>query len=238
MRRKGQEPERAVLYICGGGGVYDYCQLQLILAKKLLRWINAEIYYPFYPPSTKYPIKETYKMIFETYRYMLSRYSHHKTGVLGLSFGATAAMTMISWNNYYEEKLPMPALTIGLSPGHVPANQVERERLESYRGIDPIVPVEWVDAFGHIQKGGADLDPWMLHTGHGDFRNAGKIFLYYGEKESLVYAAPIYEESLKRAGAEYRINIEPGMPHCYGIGRINKATRTTYDEIVSLLNQL
>jgi monoterpene epsilon-lactone hydrolase len=238
MRRKGQEPERAVLYICGGGGVYDYCQLQLILAKKLLRWINAEIYYPFYPPSTKYPIKETYKMIFETYRYMLSRYSHHKTGVLGLSFGATAAMTMISWNNYYEEKLPMPALTIGLSPGHVPANQVERERLEGYRGIDPIVPVEWVDAFGHIQKGGADLDPWMLHTGHGDFRNAGKIFLYYGEKESLVYAAPIYEESLKRAGAEYRINIEPGMPHCYGIGRINKATRTTYDEIVSLLNQL
>jgi acetyl esterase/lipase len=177
-------------------------------------------------------------MIFETYRVMLDQYSHEKIGVLGLSFGATAAMTMISWNNFYEENLPMPVLTIGLSPGHVPVNQVERERLESYRGIDPFIPVEWIDAFGHIQKGGADVEPWMIHTGHGDFRNAGKIFLYYGEKECLVYAAPIYGESLERAEAEYRIHIESGMPHCYGIGRINKATKTTYDEIVSLLNDL
>ena len=78
----------------------------------------------------------------------------------------------------------MPALTIGLSPGHVPANQVERERLESFRGVDPFIPVEWIDACGQIQKGGVDLESWMIHTGHGDFRNAGKIFLY-GEKECL-----------------------------------------------------
>jgi len=66
-------------------------------------------------------------MIFESYKLMLKDYDHKKTGVLGLSFGATAAMTMISWNNYYGEKLPMPALTVGLSPGHVPANSTERK---------------------------------------------------------------------------------------------------------------
>ncbi|HHW93638.1 MAG TPA: alpha/beta hydrolase [Clostridiaceae bacterium] len=238
MKRKGHKPERAVLYICGGGGVYDYCQAQLVLAKRLLRRVDADIYYPFYPPATKNPIRETYRMIFETYRAMLKHYSNEQIGVLGLSFGATAAMTMISWNNFYEENLPMPAVTIGLSPGHVPACQDEKDMLETYRGIDPFIPVEWIDAFGHIQKGGVDLDHWMIHTCHGDFRNAGEIYLYYGEKESLVYAAPIYEKSLKRSGAKYQIHIELGMPHCYGIGRINKATRTTYDEIVGLLNEL
>lgn len=238
MKKKGQNPDRAILYIGGGGGVYNYYQSQLFLAKKLLKRVDAEIYYPFYPPSTKRPIKETYNMIFESYRAMLNDYSHENIAVLGLSFGATAAMTMISWNNYCEEGLPMPALTIGLSPGHVPANQAEKQSLESLRGIDPYVTADMVEAYGQIHKCGQDLEHWLIHTAHGDFRNAGKIYLYFGEKESLVYAAPVYKKYLERAGADYKIHIEPGMPHCYGIGRINKAAKSTYDEYAALINGL
>jgi monoterpene epsilon-lactone hydrolase len=238
MKKKGQKPRRGILYICGGGGIYDHCQAQLFLAKKLLKRVDAEIYYPFYPPSTKHPIKEACAMIFETYRVMLGQYNHERIGVLGLSAGATAAMVMISWNNHYKENLPMPALTIGLSPGHVPANPAERERLEAYRGVDPFIPVDLVEAYGEINKGGQNLDEWLIHAAHGDFRNAGRILLYFGEKESLTFAAHIYRQSLEKAGADYRIHIEPGMPHCYGIGRINKASRTTYDEIAGFLKDL
>ncbi|HOF00621.1 MAG TPA: alpha/beta hydrolase [Spirochaetota bacterium] len=238
MKKKGQIPKRATLYICGGGGVYDYCQPQLFLAKQLLNRVNCEIYYPFYPPSTKHPIKETYRMVFETYRLMLNEHDHTKIGVVGVSFGATAAMTMLSWNNYYNENLPMPSLTVGLSPGHAPANSAEKEMLEAYRGIDPMISVDLVEAYGRIHKGGEDLDDWLIHTAHGDFRNAGKIYLYFGEKESLAYAAPIYRNSFERAGADYKIHIEPDMPHCYGVMRINKACRKTYDEYVSRIHNL
>ncbi len=238
MRKKGQIPEKAILYIGGGGGVYNYYQSQLFLAKKLLKRVKAEIYYPFYPPATKHPIREAYKMIFESYRAMLNDYSHENISVVGLSFGATAAMTMISWNNYYGEKLPMPALTIGLSPGHVPASQVERESLKALRDIDPYITADMVEAYGQIHRGGQDLDHWLTHTAHGDFRNAGKIYLYFGEKESLVYAAPIYRQSLEKAGADFKVHIEPGMPHCYGIGRINKAAKSTYDEYVAIISNL
>ncbi|NMD37369.1 MAG: alpha/beta hydrolase [Christensenellaceae bacterium] len=238
MKKKGNNPNKAVLYIGGGGGVYNYYQVQLILAKKLLKWVDAEIYYPFYPPSTNSPIKEAFKMIFESYRAMLNDYSHKKIGVIGLSFGGTAAMTIISWNNYYKENLPMPALTIGLSPGHVPANRAENESLESYRGIDPFVPVDWVKAYGEINAVGQNLEHWIIHTAHGDFRNAGNVYLYYGEKESLVYAAPVYEQSLKKADINYNIHIEPGMPHSYGAVRINKASKKTYDEYIGLINDL
>ena len=82
------------------------------------------------------------------------------------------------------------------------------------------------------------MEHWLIHTAHGDFRNAGRIYLYFGEKESLVYAAPIYKKYLERAGADYKIHIEPGMPHCYGIGRINKAAKSTYDEYAALINGL
>ncbi|HHU52468.1 MAG TPA: alpha/beta hydrolase [Clostridiaceae bacterium] len=236
--KKEQRPKRAVLYICGGGGVYDYCQMQLPLAKKLLNRVDCEIYYPFYPPSTKQPIKEAYRMIFETYRSMLNNYDHKTIGVLGVSFGATAAMTMLSWNNYYKENLPMPAIIVGLSPGHMPANLAEKEMLEAYRGIDPLISVDMVEAYGRIHKGGEEADEWLIYTANGDFRNDGKIFLYFGEKESLAFAVPLYRESFERAGADYRIHVEPEMPHCYGVMRINKASRKTYDEIVYLLNGL
>jgi len=238
MKRRNQKPERAILYICGGGGVYDYCRHQLFFAKKLLNRVDCEIFYPFYPPATKQPINETHRMIFETYKLMLKKYNHKKIAVFGVSFGATAAMTMISWNNYYSENIPMPAITIGLSPGHVPANSVEREMLEGYRGIDPLVSVNMVEAYGEIHKKGVGIDERLIYTAHGDFRNAGKVLLYFGEKESLAFAAPIYQQSLEKAGANYRIHIEPGMPHCYGAMRINKACRRTYDEYVTLLNEL
>jgi len=238
IKKRGQTPNRAILYIGGGGGVYNYYQSQLMLAKKLLKRVDAEIYYPFYPPTTKYPVTEAFEMVFESYRAMLSEYSHEKIAVVGLSFGGTAAMTIISWNNYYKENLPMPALTIGLSPGHVPANNLERKHLESYRGVDPFIPVEWVEAYGHINSGGQKLEHWLIHTAHGDFSNAGKIRLYYGEKESLAFAAPIYKQYLEKAGADYKIHIEPGMPHCYGAVRINKASRNTYDEYLGLIKNL
>jgi monoterpene epsilon-lactone hydrolase len=238
IKKKGKKPDKAVLYIGGGGGVYNYYQAQLILAKKLLKRVDAEIYYPFYPPSTKHPIKEAYQMIFETYRVMLRDYRYEKVAVIGLSFGGTAAMTIISWNNFFNEKLPMPALTIALSPGHVPANQAEKDSLESFRGKDPIVPVDWIENFGKINAGGQSLEPWFIHSARGDFSNAGKICLYYGEKESLAYAAPIYKRFLEKAGADYKIHIEPGMPHCYGAVRINRASKRTYDEYVGLINGL
>lgn len=239
IKRRAHTPKRAILYIPGGGGVYDYCRHQLFLAKKLLKWVDAEIFYPFYPPATDSSIRGTYEIIFESYRAILNEYTPDKIGVFGLSFGGTAVMTMISWNNYYRKQLPMPALSIALSPGHVPANSGERKLLEAYKGVDPFIPIEQIEAYGKVQRGGEGLEPWMINTAtHGDFRNAGKIVIYYGEKESLAFAAPIYRDSLEKASADYRIHVEPGMPHCYGIGRINKATRTTYDEIVAMLNEL
>ena len=238
MKKKGQKSNKAILYICGGGGVYDYCRHQIFLARKLLKRVDAEIYYPFYPPSTKYPVNEAYKMVFNTYRTMLNSYSNEKIGVVGVSFGGTAAITMISWNNYYKENLPMPTITVALSPGHVPADSTEKEMLEAYRGVDPFIPVEHVEAYGSIQKGKTEPEHWLMHTAHGDFRNAGKILVYYGNKESLAFAAPIYRQAFEKAQADYQIHIEPDMPHCYGVVRINKTTKRTYDEIVRFLNSL
>ena len=62
IKKRGQTPNRAILYIGGGGGVYNYYQSQLMLAKKLLKRVDGEIYYSIYPPTTQYPVAEAYKM--------------------------------------------------------------------------------------------------------------------------------------------------------------------------------
>lgn len=239
LKRKGSKPDKAVIYIPGGGAVYDYASSQIFLAKNLLSHVGAEIFYPFYPPTTQCSLQEAYTMIFECYRKAIGEYGGDRTAVVGISSGATAAMSMITWNNYYKEDIAMPALTIALSPCHVPANENEDKMLEAYRGIDPIIPVDLVRTYAKINSRGCDEMPgWMIHTAQGDFRNAGKIMIYWGEKESLAFSAPIFEKSLKEAGVDYKIHIEKEMPHTYACMRVNKACRDSYDEYVREINAL
>jgi len=87
MRRKGQEPERLFSIFAAAEVFTTTANCSLFSQRNsyggsMLKSITRSIL-----PSTKYPIKETYKMIFETYRYMLSRYSHHKTGYLACLSG-------------------------------------------------------------------------------------------------------------------------------------------------------
>lgn len=238
MKKPGSNPPRAVIYIPGGGAVYDYAKGQLFVAKTFLKHVDAEVFYPFYPPTTACSLRETYAMIFECYRAALSEYGAEKCAVVGVSSGATASMVMLSWNNYFDAGLAMPALTVALSPGHVPANGREEEMLEAYRGVDPMVPVGFVRTYGQINGGFDDVPGWMLHSAHGDFRNEGKIMLNWGEKETLAFSAPLYEQALKEAGADYSIHIEPDMPHTYACMRVNKACRDYYDKYVKAINAL
>ena len=196
------------------------------------------MFYPFYPPTTECSLRENYAMIFECYRQMLAVFSPGKCAVVGVSSGATAAMSMITWNNFYNEGLTMPALTVALSAGHVPANDEEKSMLEKYRGIDPMVPVDFVTSYARINQGGEELPAWILHTAYGDFRNAGKIMMNWGEKESLAYCAPLFNKALDRANADYSIHIEPDMPHTYASMRVNKACRDYYDKYVREINRL
>lgn len=238
MKKRGSNPSRVVIYIPGGGAVYDYSKAQLFLAKTLLKYVDAEIFYPFYPPTTDCSLKETYAMILECYRAAITEYGADKCAAVGVSSGATAAMAMISWNNYYQEKLAMPALTVALSPGHVPANSEEEAMLEAYRGIDPMVPVDFVKAYREINARFGDVADWMVHTAHGDFCGAGRIMLCWGEKETLAFAAPLYKKALEKAKADFSIHIEPDMPHTYACMRVNKACRGTYDKYIGAINAL
>ncbi|NLZ56458.1 MAG: hypothetical protein GX900_07335 [Clostridiaceae bacterium] len=67
-------------------------------------------------------------------------------------------------------------------------------------------------------------------------QDVDKIYAHAkAHNESRVFKVP---KSGRIEYADYRIYIEPGMPHCYAAVRINKAARRTYDEIVALLNVL
>ena len=126
-------------------------------------------------------------MVFETYRAILNNYSHEKIGVLGLSWGGTAAMTMISWNNYYQENLPMPALSIALSLATY--RQVLLKRKDSKPiGVGSLYPSRVDRSLWVYTERRRRSDSWLMHTAHGDFRNAGKIFTLFAEHESLAFA--------------------------------------------------
>ena len=65
---------RAILYFFGGGMVIGPDKGDLPVMRKLCRETGCDVWFPFYPLCMEHCITETYAMVYECYRKMITRY--------------------------------------------------------------------------------------------------------------------------------------------------------------------
>jgi len=119
--------EKANLFIIGGGMVG---KPQPSMIKKALRFCKEtglDLYIPYYPLCTEYPLNKAYEMIYETYKTMLVDYSSDNISIIGLSSGGNLALGLIAYMNAEHITLPRPHYIMVLSPGCCAVNDKERE---------------------------------------------------------------------------------------------------------------
>ena len=66
--------ERAILYFFGGGMVIGPDKGDLPVMRKLCRETGCDVWFPFYPLCMEHCITETYAMVYECYRKMITLY--------------------------------------------------------------------------------------------------------------------------------------------------------------------
>ena len=64
--------DRAILYFFGGGMVIGPDKGDLPVMRKLCRETGCDVWFPFYPLCMKHCITETYAMVYECYRKMIT----------------------------------------------------------------------------------------------------------------------------------------------------------------------
>ncbi len=168
-----ERTDRANLFLIGGGMISAPRPGAVRKALRFARETGMDVYVPYYPLCTDYPLTKAYEMIHETYRVMLEDYAAGHISVLGTSSGGNLALGMVPFINDGHGDTPMPGYIMAISPGTCADTDEEWRRMQALDRLDVAIPAEYMKTAVEIMRHGDDGVPqYMIWLQKGDFRIA------------------------------------------------------------------
>ncbi len=231
-----QKTEHANLFLIGGGMISAPRPGSIRKALKFAKESGLDLFIPYYPLCTDYPLTKAYEMIHETYKVMLQDYDAQKISVLGTSSGGNLALGMVPYINDGHGDVPMPSHILAVSPGNCVETEEEWQRMLELDKLDVVIPAQYMKTAIEIMRHGEDSIPeYMLWLQRGDYSNCPRVTLMYGSDETLYACAPAIESVLKKFDADYKIIVGEGMFHCYPVFPIVAEAKAGWDQMVELM---
>ena len=213
-----KKTDRANLFLIGGGMISAPRPGSIRKALRFAKETELDLYVPYYPLCTDYPLTKAYEMIHETYRVMLRDYSAEHISVLGTSSGGNLALGMVPYINDGHNDTPMPGYIMAISPGTCVETEEEWQKMLELDRKDVAIPAEYMKTAVEIMRHGDDSVPdYMIWLQKGDFTNCPKVTLIYGSDETLYACAPSFEAAMKKYGVDYELIVGEGMFNCYPV---------------------
>ena len=230
-----QKTDRANLFLIGGGMISAPRPGSVRKALKFAKESGLDLFIPYYPLCTDYPLTKAYEMIHETYKVMLRDYDAQKISVLGTSSGGNLALGMVPYINDGHDDTPMPGHILAVSPGNCVETEEEWQRMLELDKLDVVIPAQYMKTAIEVMRHGEDSIPeYMLWLQRGDYTNCPRVTLMYGSDETLYACAPAIESVLKKYNADYKIIVGEGMFHCYPVFPIVPEAKAGWDRMVEL----
>ena len=233
-----KKTEYVNMFIIGGGMV---ASPRLDSVKKALQFskqTGLDVFVPYYPLCTDYPLYKAYEMIHEVYKEMLKDYEAEKISILGTSSGGNLALGMIPYINDGHDDTPMPGYIMAISPGTCVETDEEWEKMLELDKKDVAIPAEYMKSAVEVMRhGDPDVPEYMIWLQKGDFSYCPKTTFIYGSDEVLYACAPSFEKAMKKYDVDYEMIIGEGMFHCYPVFPICKEAKEGWDMMISLMKE-
>ncbi len=218
-----EEAKKANLFLIGGGMISAPRPGSVKKALQFAKETGLDVFVPYYPLCTEYPLTKAYEMVHETYKEMLRDYDAENISVLGSSSGGNLALGMVPYINDGHDDTPMPSYIMVLSPGTCVDTQEEWERMLELEKKDVAIPAEYMKTAVEIMRHGDDDVPeYMIWLQKGDFTNCPYVTFIYGSDETLYACAPSFEKAMQKYNVDYEMIVGEGMFHCYPVFPICK----------------
>ena len=228
-----KKTDRANLFLIGGGMISAPRPGSIKKALRFARETGLDLFIPYYPLCTDYPLTKAYEMIHETYGVMLRDYSAAHISMLGTSSGGNLALGMVPYINDGHDDTPMPGYIMAISPGTCAATAEEWQRMQELDEKDVAIPAEYMKTAVEIMRHGDDSVPdYMIWLQNGDFTNCPKVTFIYGSDETLFACAPSFENAMRKYGVDYEMIVGEGMFHCYPVFPIVKEAKEGWDLMI------
>lgn len=233
-----KKSNRANLFLIGGGMISAPRPGSVKKALRFARETGLDVFVPYYPLCTDYPLTKAYEMIHETYRIMLREYKAENISVLGTSSGGNLALGMVPYINDDHEDIPMPGYIMAISPGTCVDTDDEWQRMLELDKKDVAIPAQYMKSAVEVMRhGDSSVPEYMIWLQKGDFTNCPKTTFIYGSDETLYACAPSFETAMKEYGVNYEMIVGDGMFHCYPVFPIVKEAKDGWNMMVRLMKE-
>ena len=228
----------ANLFLIGGGMISAPRPGSIKKALQFAKETGLDLFVPYYPLCTDYPLTKAYEMIHETYRVMLEDYTAEHISVLGTSSGGNLALGMVPYINDGHGDTPMPGYIMAISPGTCVDTDEEWKRMLELDRKDVAIPAEYMKTAVEIMRHGDESVPdYMIWLQKGDFTNCPKVTFIYGSDETLYACAPSFETAMQKYGVHYEMIVGDGMFHCYPVFPICKEGKDGWDMMIHTMKE-
>jgi acetyl esterase/lipase len=222
-------PDRALLYLHGGGFVFGVSPLHLQMGAYLARKMGMRILMVEYRLAPKYPFPAALDDCATSYRWLLDQGIPARHIVLaGDSAGGNLAITLSL--QLRDGGDPLPAAAACLSP--VTDLTGDREQ-QAYK--DPLLPPRAMRRYSRSYVADHDARNPLISPVFGDLRGLPPLLIHAGEDEILCADAVRIIQLAQAAGVDARLEIYPRMWHVWQLNLELPQALQSLDDIACFL---
>lgn len=236
--RYKQGNDRACIYLIGGGMLKYPKPSQAKEVLQIAKKTGVDFVLPYYPlVHTGNTLPDVYEMIYALYKEMLKKYKPENIYFLGGSSGANLALGMISYINDKGEGLAMPGKVYAGSPGSLLISDEERRKADKLDKTDVIMSQKATLSVWEGMTGGKKVADYMESLQLGNYTGLKDVYLSFGGDEVFTAAADSIKARLEQYGVHVKMEIGPGMYHCYAVIPLVKDAKPAYRRMIKYIKK-
>ena len=208
------DADRAILYLHGGGYVFGSPVSHRDLGEYLSKAARISVYMLDYRLAPENPYPAAVDDATAAYRALLEM--GFKPGNIAISGdSAGGGLTVATLLNIRNQKLPMPACAVPLSPWA--DLECTGETMETKAAVDPMVQRPLTRQLSDLYVTDGNLRDPLASPIHGDLTGLPPLLIQVGERETLLDDSVRIAANARKAGVDVTLEVEPGQIHVFQI---------------------
>ncbi|MDR2105842.1 MAG: alpha/beta hydrolase [Coriobacteriales bacterium] len=237
-RRGWQEGSPLVLFLHGGGFIFEALPMHWMAASKIVRRSGTRVIFPSYPLLPRAGIYEANDMVLELYRQLCARYGHSTITVLGDSAGATLALTLTLSILRHEPTLKVPKQLILVSPAQgIMDDPSLRARVQAQGATDVMIPPSLLYVLQRLMPQDASRDRFFATPLEQDYTGFPPTEVYCGSAEVFYPFMEGFISRLHAAGVTANFHVGEGMCHVWPYVPLAPEATQALDRIIATITR-
>ena len=228
---KGAHADRVLICLHGGGFNADsgsYSESIPVAAMTKTRVVSV-----LYRLAPEAPFPAAVEDVVAVYRELLKQYKPQHIGIFGSSAGA--GLTLEAAVRLKQLRLPLPAALGSFSTPSDMADGGDSRALYNTDGLRGFVPVVG-EPLDPEYVGTTDRKDPVLSPLYADLHGMPSTLFLSSERDLLLSATSMMHRAFLKAGADARLIVFEGLPHCFWNNNTLPETREAWDYMAGFFN--